>query len=119
MRCFRSIRSYEQEDIIHAAGDICKCPNYLFQINIDTDGAFVEPEEGARPQMGNLRYADTRWTGFRDPAELQETYADLAILDGRIAGYYDSVMFSFEGTLCSPPLLSRQGFVWGGSLGWV
>jgi hypothetical protein len=55
-------------------------------------------EEGERPQMGNLLFADTRWTGFRDPEQLQETYAAMAVLDGRMAGYYDSVMFELAGT---------------------
>jgi hypothetical protein len=37
------IDTFESEDVIHAAGDVCKCPHYLFQINIDTDGVFVPP----------------------------------------------------------------------------
>ena len=73
----------------------------MVQINVDPTAAFESPQEGQRVQMGNTDNFATRSTGFRGEIgfpELAETYAEIAVLDGRIAGYHDSVQYLVNGT---------------------
>eukprot|EP00854_Cymbomonas_tetramitiformis_P000561 gene561-957_t len=94
MKCghYLTAADIEQYGGQYPEGYECSCTVAVMQINVDVESSYVhdpvEYNNGEMASAGNTNNFRDRWTGIRDDyTALTQEYAEVAVLDSRIAGF--------------------------------